>query len=110
MVAFFWLAVFPMILGGILLAVYLSRLRGEGKKSEKPERERVTPEKFISEVAQYSNTDNAKAEKMIELVFSYFPGFDWRKNLPIVTEKKTYENKEKATKTGEEVENEKDLK
>jgi hypothetical protein len=101
MFAFFWLAIFPMILGGILLMIFVFILKKEGKKPAKPESKRITPAKFINEVAQYSNVDNAEAEKIIEFVFSHFPGFDWRKNLPLVRDEKTYKGHEENTKKSE---------
>ncbi len=107
MSAFFWLAVFPLILGGILLAIFISILKREGKKPGNSEGERITPGRFVDEVAQYSNIDNAKAEKIIELVFSYFPEFNWRKNLPRVRNKKMDEgNEEKAKQSEEKAEDE----
>ena len=104
MSAFFWLAIFPMILGGILLMIFVFILKREGKKPANPESKRITPAKFINEVAQYSNIDNAEAEKIIEFVFSHFPGFNWRNNLPKVRDeaavgapKKADSNDEGAT-------------
>ena len=108
MSAFFWLAIFPMILGGILLMIFVFILKGEGKKPANSESKRITPAKFINEVAQYSNIDNAEAEKIIEFVFSHFPGFNWRKNLPRVRDEKMYEgNEEKAKKSEGKAENKK---
>ncbi len=108
MSAFFWLALFPMILGGILLTIFIFILKREGRKPANSENKRITPAKFINEVAQYSNIDNAEAEKIIELVFSYFPEFKWRKNLPRVRNEKMYEgNEEKAKRSEEKAENEK---
>ncbi len=108
MSAFFWLAIFPMILGGILLMIFVFILKREGKKPANSESKRITPAKFINEVAQYSNIDNAEAEKIIEFVFSHFPGFNWRKNLPRVRDEKMYEgNEEKAKKSEGKAENKK---
>ena len=98
--AFFWLALFPMFLGGVILLFFIIFLRREGKKPDKPESRRLTPKKFIDEVALYSNIDNAKAERIIEFVFSYFPGFNWRKKLPMVKDMEMHQdNKEKAKKS-----------
>jgi len=95
MSAFFWLAIFPMILGGILLMIFIFILKSEGKKPGNSVGKRITPETFISAVARYSNIDNAEAEKIIKFVFSYFPGFNWRKNLPRMRDEKMYEGNEK---------------
>lgn len=106
MSAFFWLAIFPMILGGILLMIFIFILKREGKKLANPERKRITPEKFIKDVAEHSNFDNAEAEKIIEFVFSYFPGFNWRKNLPWMRDGEMEEgNEEKAKKSEGKAEN-----
>jgi hypothetical protein len=97
-----------MILGGILLTIFIFILKREGKKPANSENKRITPAEFINEVAQYSNVDNADAEKIIEFVFSYFPGFNWRKNLPRVRDEKMYEgNEEKAKKSEGNAENKK---
>ncbi len=98
--AFFWFALFPMFLGGVILLVFIIFLRREGQKPDKPESRRLTPEKFIDEVALYSNVDNAEAERIIEFVFSYFPGFNWRKKLPRVRVKdmERYEDSEEKAK------------
>ncbi|HSB06302.1 MAG TPA: hypothetical protein VLK23_14025 [Thermodesulfobacteriota bacterium] len=101
MFAFFWFAIFPMILGGILLAIFIFILKKEAKKPANSESKRITPAKFINEVAQYSNIDNAEAEKIIKFVFSYFPEFNWRKNLPRVRDDKLYEGNEKKAKKSE---------
>ena len=81
-IGFFWLAIFPIILGGIILTIFLFFLKREGKKPASSENKRMTPEKFINEVAQYSGMDYAQAERVVRFVFSYFPGFNWRNNLP----------------------------
>ncbi len=108
MSAFFWLAVFPMILGGILLTIFVFILKREGKKPANPESKRITPAKFINEVAQYSNIDDAEAKKIIEFVFSHFPEFNWRKNLPRMRDEEMGEgNEEKAKKSGGKAENKK---
>ena len=108
MLAFFWLAIFPMILGGILLTIFIFILKREGRKPSNSESKRITPAKFINEVAQYSNIDNAEAEKIIEFVFSYFPEFNWRRNLPRVRNEKMYEgNEEKAKESEGKAENKK---
>jgi hypothetical protein len=107
MSAFFWLALFPMILGGILLTIFIFILKREGKKPTNTESKKITPAKFIDEVAQFSNIENAEAEKIIEFVFSYFPEFNWRKKLPRVRNEKIDEgNEEKAKKSEEKAENE----
>ncbi len=99
MLAFFLLAIFPMILGGILLTIFIFILKRESGKPANSESKRITPLEFIDDVAQYSNIDNAEAEKIIEFVFSYFPEFNWRKKLPAVKGEKMYEaNKEKRKK------------
>ncbi len=88
--------------------IFVFILKREGKKPANSESKRITPAKFINEVAQYSNIDNAEAEKIIEFVFSHFPGFKWRKNLPRVKDEKMYEgNEEKATKSEGKAENKK---
>ena len=108
MFAFFWFAIFPMILGGILLTIFIFVLKKEGKKPANSESKRITPAKFINEVAQYSNIDNAEAEKIVEFVFSYFPEFNWRKKLPSVRDGKMYEgNEEDGKKSEGKVENRK---
>ncbi len=99
--ALFWLAIFPMILGGILLTIFVFILKREGGKPANSECKRVTPAKFINEVAQYSNINHAEAERIIEFVFSYFPGFSWRNNLPRVRDEKMYEGNEEKTKKSE---------
>ena len=81
---FFWLAIFPMVLGGIILTIYIFFLKREGEKPADPESQRITPTEFINEVARYADIDDGEAEKIVEFVFSYFPGFNWRKNLPRV--------------------------
>ncbi len=97
-----------MILGGILLTIFIFILKREGKRPANSQSKRITLAKFINEVAQYSNTDNAEAEKIIEFVFSYFPGFNWRKNLPRPRDEKMYEgNEEKAKKSEGKAENKK---
>lgn len=110
MSAFFWLAIFPMILGGILLTIFVFLLKREGKKPANSASKRITPATFINEVARYSHMDNAEAEKMIEFVFSYFPGFHWRKNLPRMRDEQTDEgNEEKAKKSEGKTEKKKTL-
>jgi hypothetical protein len=79
---FFWLAIFPIILGGIIITIFLFLLKKEGKKLPNPENKRMPPETFIDEVARYSGMDHADAEKIVLFVFSYFPAFNWRNNLP----------------------------
>jgi hypothetical protein len=79
---FFWLAIFPIILGGIIITIFLFILKREGKKLPNPENKRIAPETFIGEVARYSGIDHAEAERIIRFVFSYFPGFNWKNNLP----------------------------
>ncbi len=97
--SFFWFALFPMLLGGMILTIYIFFLRTGEKKSANPENQRITPAKFINEVAQYSKIDNEEAKRIIDFVFSYFPGFNWRKNLPLERDGKMYEgNEEKAKK------------
>ncbi len=90
-----------MILGGILLTIFILILKREGKKPANSESQRITPAQFIDEVAQYSNIDNAEAEKIIEFVFSYFPEFHWRKKLPKVRDEKMYEGNEEEAKKSE---------
>ncbi len=108
MSAFFWFAIFPMILGGVLLTVFILILKREGKRPANSQSKRITPAKFINEVAQYSNIDNAEAEKIIEFVFSYFPGFNWKKNLPRLKDEKMDEgSEEKAKKSERKTENKK---
>jgi len=108
MSAFFWLAIFPMILGGILLTIFIFILKREGIKPANAESKKITPAKFINEVAQYSNIDNAEAEKIIDFVFSYFPGFNWRKNLPRARDEIMNEgNGENAKKSEGKAENKK---
>jgi len=108
MSAFFWLAIFPMVLGGILLTIFVFILKREGKKPANLESRRITPAKFIDEVAQYSNIGSAQAEKIIEFVFSHFPEFDWRKNLPRLRDEKMCEGTdEKAKKSEGKAENKK---
>ncbi len=98
--ALFWLAIFPMILGGILLTIFIFTLKREGKKPANSESKRITPTNFINEVAQYSNIDHVEAERIIQFVFSYFPGFNWRNNLPRVKDENMYDGSaEKAKKT-----------
>ena len=84
--AFFWLAIFPLILGAIILVACIAIIKGEGRKPAESEGKRLsksaTCAEFINEVAQYSNIDEAEAERIIEFVFSYFPWFDWREQLP----------------------------
>ncbi len=99
--SFFWLALFPMILGGILIAIYIFFLKKEGEKAENPDNKKITPSKFINEVAQYSDIDDAEAEKIIEFVFSYFPGFNWRSNLPKARNRKIHKGHEETTKKSE---------
>jgi len=96
--AFFWLALFPMFLGGVILLVFIIFLRREGQKPDNPKSRRLTPEKFIDEVALYSNIDNTEAERIIEFVFSYFPGFNWRKKLPRIKDMERYEGSEEKAK------------
>jgi hypothetical protein len=79
---FFWLAIFPIILGGIIITIFLFVLKKEGRKLPNPENKRIAPEMFIGEVARYSGMGHAEAERIIRFVFSYFPGFNWRNNLP----------------------------
>jgi hypothetical protein len=106
--AFFWLAIFPFILGGIIFAIFIIFLKREGKKPANPETKRITLAEFINEVARYSNMDRAEAEKMIEFVFTYFPGFNWKNNLPRVRDRKIREgNEEKAKKSEAKAENKK---
>jgi hypothetical protein len=98
--AFFWLAIFPFILGGIIFAIFILFLKREGKKPANPETERITPAEFINEVARYSKIDRAEAERIIEFVFTYFPGFNWRNHLPRVSDRKIREdNEEKSEKS-----------
>jgi len=87
-VGFFWLAIFPIILGGIIITIFLFFLRREGRKLPNPENKRMAPETFIEEVARYFGMDNAEAERMIRFVFSYFPGFNWKNNLPRMKDRK----------------------
>ncbi len=82
MVSFLLFAIFPMILGGILFALFIFFLKREGAKPPSPEIRKITPAEFIDEVARHSNLNNAEAKKIIEFVFSYFPEFNWRKKLP----------------------------
>jgi hypothetical protein len=79
---FFWLAIFPIILGGIIITIFLFFLKREGKKVPNPENKRMAPETFIEEVARYFSMDRTEAERIIRFVFSYFPGFNWKNNLP----------------------------
>jgi len=92
--SFFWLAIFPMILGGIILAMFILHLKKEVNKPENSGSKRMTPEKFINEVAQEFDIDSAKAGRIVEVVFSYFPGFNWKKNLPRVRDGKLDEGHE----------------
>ncbi len=102
MLAFFLLAICPMILGGILLAIFIFVLKREGRKPATPESKRITPREFIDDVAQYSNIGNGEAEKIIEFVFSYFPEFNWRNELPVVKGEQMYTaDKEKRKKIEE---------
>ncbi len=101
MFAFFLVAIFPMILGGILLTIFIFVLRREGKKPANSESKKITPAQFINEVAQYSNIDDAEAEKIVEFVFSYFPGFDWRKQMPRLKDEKMYEGEDQEVKKSE---------
>jgi hypothetical protein len=87
-VGFFWLAIFPIILGGIIITIFLFFLRREGKKLPNPENKRMAPETFIEEVARYSGMDRAEAERIIRFVFTYFPGFNWKNNLPRMRDRK----------------------
>jgi len=73
-----------MIFGGIILAFFIFFLRREGRRPANPDNKRMTPTKFIEEVAQYSGIENAEAEKIVDFVFSHFPQFNWRRNLPRV--------------------------
>jgi hypothetical protein len=98
---FFWLAIFPMILGGIIITIYIFFLKKEGEKPENPDSKRITPAKFINEVAQYSNIDDAEAKRIIEFVFGYFPDFNWTSHLPKARNRKTYEGREETAKKGE---------
>jgi len=98
--ALFWLAIFPMILGGILFTIFIFILKREGKKPANSVSKRITPANFINEVARYSNIDHVEAERIIEFVFSYFPGFNWRNNLPRVKDETMYDGSaERANKT-----------
>jgi len=97
---FFWLAIFPMVLGGIILAIFILRLKKQRSEPEKEENRRITSEEFISEVAQYFDRDKAETERMVEFVFSYFPAFDWKKRLPSVKKRKTGEGNEENAKKG----------
>ena len=99
--SFFWLAIFPMILGGIIIMIYIFYLKKEGEKPENPDNKRITPAKFINEVAQYSDIDNAQAERIIKFVFSYFPSFNWRSHLPTARDRKMYEFHEETAKKSE---------
>ena len=96
--AFFWLALFPMFLGGVILLIFIIFLRREGQEPNKPENRRLTPEKFIDQVALYANIDNAEAKRIIEFVFSYFPGVNWRKELPRVRDTEMHEDSEEKAK------------
>ncbi len=87
-----------MILGGIIIMIYILRLKKEGEKPEDPDSIRTSPAKFIREVAQYSNIDEAEAERIIKFVFGYFPGFDWRRNLPTPKDRKTYVSHEETAR------------
>jgi len=87
-----------MILGGIIITIYIFFLKREGEKPENSESKRITPAKFINDVAQYSGIDDAEAERMIEFVFNYFPGFNWRKNLPSVKNGKMDEGGKRKVK------------
>ncbi len=97
--SFFLLAIFPLILGGIIITIFLFLLKKEGKKPPNPESKRMDPETFIGEVARYSGMDHANAEKIVRFVFSYFPGFNWRNNLPRMRDlKKDRGNAEESKK------------
>ena len=96
--AFFWLVIFPMLLGGTLLTIFIIILKRKSIKPAIPESKRITPTEFINEVAQYSDIGKAEAERIIEFVFSYFPEFYWRNNLPRVRDKEIYKDKEEKTK------------
>ncbi len=97
-VAFFFLAIFPILLGGIILTVFIFYLKRASKRPANSESKRMTPAEFINKVAQYSDIDNGKTERIIEFVFSYFPGFNWRSNLPKVKDEKMYASNEEKTK------------
>ena len=99
--SFFWLAIFPMILGGIIIAIYIFFLKKEGERPENPDSIRITPARFINEVARYCDIDEAEAERIIKFVFSYFPGFNWKSNLPKAGNRKMYEGHEETPKKGE---------
>jgi hypothetical protein len=83
--AFFWLAIFPLIVGSIGLAICIAIIKREGRKPEKFENNEISKSaacaEFINDVARRSNVDEVEAEKIIEFVFSYFPWFDWREEL-----------------------------
>jgi hypothetical protein len=83
--AFFWLAIFPLIAGGIILTVVIAIIKREGRKPAESEGKRISKSaacaEFINDVAKHSNIDNAEAERIIEFVFSYFPWFHWREEL-----------------------------
>jgi hypothetical protein len=96
--AFFWLVIFPMLLGGALLTIFIIILKRKSPKFANPESKRITPTEFINEVAQYSDIDKAEAERIIEFVFSYFPEFNWRNKLPRVKDREMYEDNEEKTK------------
>lgn len=83
-----------MILGGIIFAIYAFFLKREGTKPEDPGSRRITAAEFIRQVGQYSNIDDAEAERIVKFVFSYFPGFDWKKNLPKMTGAKRFNGNE----------------
>jgi hypothetical protein len=87
-VGFFWLAIFPILLGGIIIAIFLFFLKREGKKLPNPENKRMAPETFIEEVARSFSMDHAEAERIVRFVFSYFPGFNWKNNLPRMRDRK----------------------
>jgi hypothetical protein len=86
---FFWLGIFPMILGGIIVAIYIFVLKKEGEKPESSDDKRITRAEFINDVARYSEIDDAQAERIIKFVFSYFPNFNWASNLPKARNRKT---------------------
>ena len=105
-VGFFWLAIFPILLGALIFVIFIFILKREGEKPANPEGKRMTPARFINEVAQHSGIDNAEAERIIQFVFSYFPGFNWRSNLPRVRDENICEGKaEKAKKSETKAEN-----
>ncbi len=78
--------------------IYIFFLKKEGEKPEDPDSIRMSAERFIHEVAQYSKINDVEAERMINFVFGYFPGFDWRRNLPTPKSRRTYLSHDRAAR------------